>query len=259
MKTIITSLFLVSAFVLFGQKPLVYKGKIGSYPIEVQFTKCDTITGKFEGKYRYAKQKTFINLSGQLFENVIEMDEIVGKDTTGTWYLEYYSDSLLGYWAGKTKGFEVDLGYVSGKKSLLDQESIIDLSEKTSSKITGTYQVNYYFINVMWMDEQNYTPEVGYNGGTVSIQEIDDKQIEFGTEIICGPTYHFAIASGTAIKEGDSYVYKNEDGCEITIKIKDKLLEISANKGSFECGFGARAYLDHSLIKVSDKADFSEH
>jgi len=62
MKITVLYCLLLLSFKVFAQKPLIYKGKIGTYPIEVQFTKCDTISGKFEGRYRYAKKEKLPDL-----------------------------------------------------------------------------------------------------------------------------------------------------------------------------------------------------
>jgi hypothetical protein len=103
----------------------------------------------------------------------------------------------------------------------------------------------------MWYSEDNPSVEIGYNGGYVDIFSISEDSLTFIAEMVCGPTYHIAYAEGTAYKVGTNYVYKYEDECEITISFSEKKLKIIANK-SFECGFGARAYMDHELYKAND-------
>ena len=92
---------------------------------------------------------------------------------------------------------------------------------------------------------------MGFNGGTVDIKELSATEIEFNVEMVCGPTYHIAYAGGTAQKSGDEYIYTNENGCEIRIRFSDKKLTIQANS-TWDCEFGARAYLDHEVVKVGE-------
>ena len=79
--------------------------------------------------------------------------------------------------------------------------------------------------------------------------------------MVCGPTSHIAYASGKAVKKGNLYLYKanisgeDDKWCEITFTFRNKKVIAVAN-ASFECGFGARAYLDNELIKVDNKPSF---
>lgn len=249
-------MFLLSALTfgvtpLLGQKPLVYKGKIGSYAVEVQLKSCDSMSGKVNASYRYAKKKNALILRGELSGNVLNLDEIAGKDTTGSWFVVFENDSLTGYWIGKTTQYPVRLKYFSGDRKFIRVQDELSLNTRVSAAKTGRYEVSYYFINDMWFTAENPLLEVGYNGGYVKIKEISDTEIEFNAEMICGPTYHMAFAEGRAEKSGDEYIYTDENGCEIRIKFGAKKLTIQANN-SMDCGFGARAYLDHEVLKVKD-------
>jgi hypothetical protein len=103
----------------------------------------------------------------------------------------------------------------------------------------------------MWISEDNLKPELGYNGGLLTVKERKDRNIDFIVEVVCGPTYHIAFANGMAMKTGSMYVYQNEDGCSITFEFKDKRVAVESNS-SMDCGFGARAYLSHNFVKVND-------
>jgi len=54
------------------------------------------------------------------------------------------------------------------------------------------------------------------------------------------------------VREGDEYIYRNEDGCEIKVTFTEKTVKMIANN-SMDCGFGARAFLDHEFLKISDE------
>ncbi len=137
---------------------------------------------------------------------------------------------------------------------------VTERSALVSPGINGTYETEYYFINDMWFEEGKPDLEVGFNGGRAVIEKIDEDSLRFLVEVVCGPTYHIAYANGIAIRNPDAdqvYIYDNEDGCRIEILLDVKEVSMSANAG-MECGFGARAYLDHTFIKTKDEASFEE-
>ncbi|MFN5415444.1 MAG: hypothetical protein ACK5B9_00185 [Flavobacteriia bacterium] len=238
---------------LFSQQNLVYKGKIGSYPTQLTVDSCNSQTGAFYGKYNYEKKKSFLLLSGELSSPVLYLEEKSKDITTGFWYLTIEDDSIVGDWVNldNNKKYPVKLKYSKGNKKILNQKTDSDYNKEVSENISGTYKSTINFINDMWVDDDNLSPEIGFNGGSIIIKEIDKYSISFSVEMICGPTYHFAMAEGIAFIEGDHYIYKNEDGCEITFAFKNKTIIAKAND-SMNCGFGARAYLDHELLKVKD-------
>lgn len=243
--------FLLS-FTFFSQGNLVYTGKIGNFPIKLTIDSSNAETGAFYGKYNYAKKKTFLKLTGEYNPPTLYLKESFNNDTTADWYVEEIGDSIIGKWIGNGKSLAIRLVYKSGNKTLLKRKTELDFNKMVSEKISGKYAVNYNFINDMWVNEDNLYPEIGYNGGFVKIKELKNGDISFEIEMICGPTYHMAFSEGSATKESENnYLYKNEDGCEITFVFKDKKLAVKANE-SFKCGFGARAYLDHELWKVKD-------
>lgn len=243
-------IFLIS-FSFFSQGQLIYKGKIDKFSITMKLDSCNVETGAIYGRYHYSNKKPSLNLRGEFTTPVLYLQETLGQDTTGVWYLETLGDSLVGTWIGNGKSLAIKLVYKSGNKSILKRKTELDFNKTVSEKITGKYEVSYNFINDMWVNEENLYPEIGFNGGFVKVKELDNGNITFELEMVCGPTYHFAMAEGIAVKEGDHCIYKNEDGCEITFVFKDKKLSVKANN-SMSCQFGARAYLDHELWKVKD-------
>lgn len=242
--------FFQSAFISYSQKdsPLMYLGKIGNLNIEMSIVKNDFQTGKFQGKYRYNGKEAYLNLSGMYYSPCLHMEESYKDKVTGNFYLELVGDSLIGYWKNDLKVLDVKLAYKSGNQQLLSRKLPEDYVDEVSSSIEGTYESHLCFINDYWLPEQ---VEIGYNGAKATIKIIDEESIDINFEAICGPTYHFAIGSGIAIKEGDEYIYRNEDGCEIKVTFTEKAVKMIANN-SMDCGFGARAYLDHEFLKISD-------
>lgn len=244
-------LFILSIFNSYAQKdnPLIYFGEIGNLQIEMSIVKNDFQTGKFQGKYRYNGKESYLNLSGTYYSPCLHIEESYQNKVTGDFYLEQVGDSLIGYWKKNKKVMDVKLAYKSGDKKLLSRKLPEDYTEEVSSAIEGTYESHLYFINDYWLPEEL---EIGYNGAKASIKIIDEESIEINFEAICGPTYHFATGIGIAVKEGDEYIYRNEDGCEIKVTFTEKTVKMIANS-SMDCGFGARAFLDHEFLKISDK------
>lgn len=229
-----------------------YIGKIDSYPIELYIDSLDFIKGKVIAKYRYQNKKNYLKLTGEISNPVVYFEETFKGAVTGSWYLDIYKDSLLGRWIGNNKSLAMVLFRTENGK-LLQKKCPQDFSTEVSEKKTGKYFTEYHFINDLFVNEEQLIPEIGFNGGSVEVQELGADSIYFSAELICGPTYHFAIAEGVALKKEQDYICKIEDNCEITLHFESKKLYIKANKSAIDCGFGARAYLDHELYKVSEE------
>jgi hypothetical protein len=250
MRIVITLLF---AFVFtrsYAQEALRYQGFVGTYPVELLIENNDEEYGLVSGTYRYMKKTTYIEIQGEVGPPVVYLEEYVNGDTTGYWYLEMNGDSLTGKWVGNGLVYDVVLEYTTGDRSLLSRKTEHDYNKEVNGDLTGEYEVNEYFINDMWVTEENLHPELGYNGGVLTIEELDEGRIEFMVEAVCGPTYHIAYAEGIAEKSGSEYVYRNGE-CLITFTFNNKRVKVSA-ASSMDCEFGARAYLGHEFIKVSN-------
>jgi len=243
-------LFILSLFNSYAQKenPLMYLGKIGNLKIEMSIVKNDFQTGKFQGKYRYSGKEAYLTLSGTYYSPCLHIEESYKDKVTGDFYLELVGDSLIGFWKNDKKVLDVKLAYKSGNQQLLSRKLPKDYANQVSSSIEGTYESHLFFINDYWSPQQ---VEIGYNGAKATIKIIDEESIDINFEAICGPTYHFATGGGIAVKEGDEYIYRNEDGCEIKVRFTEKTVKMIANN-SMDCGFGARAFLDHEFLKISD-------
>jgi hypothetical protein len=234
---------------------ILLTGSIGDYPIEMEITSSDFDQSKFDGRYRYLSQKNYLNLQGTISGNCFYIEEFYNESQTGSFYLQLESDTLKGYWVMGKKVFNVELVEKEGEINLLLAKTPEEYSKEVSNSIIGTYQVGECFINDFFATDENPIYEIGWNGGSIVFEDAGDGNLKFNLEFICGPTYHMAFAEGIAKKEGDIYVYTDniydDEECRITFKFGEKTVYALANKG-FQCGFGARAYVDHELIKIKD-------
>ena len=237
---------------------VVLKGFVGTYPIEMTLRSSDKEKGLIEGEYNYKGKKNHLTLKGELLDGVIYMKEFYDGNQTGTFYLNHNDDTLFGTWVNNPKWFDVGLVIKSGNLNELYPKTVEVYAENTSSTVTGGYVYERYFINDMWFQENKPELEVGFNGGHAIIHELSPDSIEYTVEVICGPTYHFAFASGVAVRNGDRYIHEYDEGCTIYISFKNKDVLIESEDTGYACGFGARAYLSHTLTKVTDEYQFGE-
>lgn len=239
----------------FGQNSLKLDGKIGKYSIEMEINERDWKSGDISGKYRYAGKKSYLRLEGFTVNGDLVLEEYYDTTYTGVFYLSEENDKLIGKWidAKGVKWYDVSLAIGKGDRSLLRRKSLSDYQAETNNTISGSYGTDYYFINDMWFEEDKPNLELGFNGGFAVLDLISDDSLRVNANLICGPTYHFAYMSGIAVKQPDGkFKYANEDGCVIIVTVGEKEVELVANS-SMDCGFGARAHMDHTLIKVSDE------
>lgn len=233
---------------------LFLKGKIGTYKIEMEITNRDYITGDLEGKYNYKGKSAHLDLTGTTFNSGVILEETYEGEPTGTFYLSFIDEKLEGKWIHNKKWYDVELKVVSGDTTLLQSKTLEEYSQEVNNDLSGVYGTETYFMNDMWFSEETPQMEVGFNGGYLVLEQIHADSIRFETELICGPTYHFAVARGVAVLTDSCYLYQNDDGCiiEILPNTEEKTVFIEANS-SFDCGFGMRAHMYHSLIKVSNE------
>lgn len=243
---------------------LKLSGKIGDYPIEMVFSSTNWTTGKISGKYRYQSKTKYIELNGQIFGNCLQLTETVKGEVTGEFYLEREADTLYGKWLSTKRHYDVRLLIESGDRTILKSKSLSDYKSEVTDRINGTYHNAHYFLNDMFLTDQNIEMEIGFNGGLAVIEKISNDSIYFQVNVGCGPTYHIAFAEGIAVKNkgSEKYTFKieneySEDLCTITIVFGKKEVSFEATEG-FACGFGARAYLSHTFLKTSEAFEFDE-
>jgi hypothetical protein len=236
---------------------LFLKGDIGGYKVEMEISSSVFDSATFEGRYKYKSQENYLKLKGNNYGSCIYIEEYYNGETTGSFYLERAGDTLTGHWLNETKVFPVLLVISSGNRELLTYKTLEDYNAEVNDKIAGTYQISYSYINDYFVSEESpFAYEIGFNGGFIIFEEVGADSLKFELELICGPTYHFAMAEGIAVKQGDVFVYSEDpyewgESCNIVFKFGYKTVSAEA-ENSQSCGFGARAYVDHELIKVAD-------
>ena len=222
----------------------------------MEITSYDRITGDVQGRYKYEGKSEYLDLKGTSYGSVVVLQEYYNGNQTGEFFLTVEpldGQSLYGKWVGSNGNvFDVDLGYTDFTYPF-SIKSLTSFNKETNSDLSGVYGTETYYINDMWFTEDNPLLEVGFGGGYLALDPIDEDSLWFEAEFIVGPTYHFAYAKGIAINKDTCFVYKNEDGCVIEIWTNPSKKEVYIKGGSsMDCGFGARAHMDHHVVKVSD-------
>lgn len=260
LKNILLGIVLISMQAKAQFKPIELTGKIGKYPIEMFITQFDKSSKQFKGSYNYKGKKSALQIKGDIKGDCMSIEEFFKNKNTGSFYLSKEDgDSLKGYWKSENKDpLAVLLKYKNAETAKqLASNDVMTLNKNTSNDIDGTYKVEYYFVSDLFYPNI----EIVFNGGTANFKKLGNDSLQFLVDMVCGPTSHLAYASGKAVKKGNQYIYKanisgeDDKWCEITFTFSNKKVIAVAN-ASFECGFGARAYLDNELIKVSNKPSF---
>ncbi len=246
----------------FSQSHVWLKGKIGKYPIEMELWRTEQDTEhSLQGKYNYKGKTNSLTLEGNsLGKRVLQLDEYFKKENTGSFYLQMdEKDTLKGKWIAGKKHFDAYLTVSKGNfKDLLSYKNE-KLSRLTNEAIEGSYVEEHYFINDMWFTDENPQIEIGYNGGYLIIKEKHKDTLEFSLEKTCGPTYHFATASGKAYRINDStFQYRSKSDysdnyCMFQLIQGEKEIRIEQSSSSSACGFGARAYADGTFLKIKNQ------
>ena len=260
LKNMLLGIVLISMHANAQFKPVELTGKIGKYSIEMFITQFDKSTTQFTGSYNYKGKKGALQIKGEIKGDCITIDEFFKNKNTGSFYLSKEDgDSLKGYWKAENKDpLAVLLKYKNAETAKqLAPNDLITINKSTSNDIDGTYKVEQYFISDLFYPNIDLV----FNGGTANFKKLGKDSLQFLVEMVCGPTSHIAYASGKAVKKGNLYLYKanisgeDDKWCEITFTFSNKKVIAVAN-ASFDCGFGARAYLDNELIKVNNKPSF---
>ena len=255
MKTILALFFLMSVFSITSAAHTI-TGTIGKYPIEMLIETTNWETGDFTGKYRYEHKESYLELEGQVLGTVIYIEEFYKQEITGHFYLELKENQLTGKWLSGTKWYPVTLNVSREALPQLKRKTIADFSREASTFTTGTYRTENYYINDWWFSEEKPVLEIGFSGGDLILEEVHKDSLKFKVSVVCGPTYHIAYASGIAHRTKEQTyeclieAYEN-DSCFVYIELSDKGAHAWAI-GNYLCGFGARAYLDHEFVKISD-------
>lgn len=189
---------------------------------------------KFRGEQKaravYMNTKKIINMEAVYPSvGVFELTERIDGKPTGIWKLEAKEEDVLsGTWnsADGTKKMSVQLGMTS--------EPFDAFLPKGEVK-TGIYELR----------ELNEDPETKQEFPVIYSEELYVKNMAGNTVYfdlyIQGPPpgVHIGMINGMAEKVGNAYVYRNEEGCEITMTFSADAVTLSQKGRDFDCGFGA--------------------
>lgn len=264
-------LFILSCLVLMvlgASASVKLEGKIGGkYRFTMELVKS---TAKADigvrGRYQYVGKTASIDLEGNYFGGqVLHLTESVNGKQTGEFFIEDgESGGLTGKWIGGGKGLDLEIAVTSGDLKELAPYDLQSCIARANATKTGSYVAVNHFINDFFFSEENPALEVGFNGGVLTIKELDANSIEFSFDLTCGPTYHMAYLSGIAKRIGpNKYQYKDSpmgegEICEVTFLFGEKSVELDQQSGNVECGFGARAYAGGTFDKVNNVIPASE-
>lgn len=252
-------LFVVLGFIGHSNGHII-TGKIGEYPIEMEVEDVNWETGEINGKYRYASKTSYLQLKGGIMQNVIWLEESYKDKVTGTFYLALEGGKIAGKWISGVKWYEVVLDAPEATVAKMRTKNLSDYAQEVSKDVSGGYATETYFLNDMWFQEDNPQMEIGFNGGALVLEEMGNDSLRFSVNTVCGPTYHIAEATGIAHRIGHNafgclYSVYESDTCFVHIELLEKSAHVWA-EGNFACGFGARAYLDHTFTKITNRFDF---
>lgn len=253
MKQTICTIFVTLWAVAACADPVELRGAIGPYDIEAELQRID---GALVGRYRYAGRDAWIDLSGEAYgQDAIQLNESVGGEQTGAFFLGNEDGQLVGFWAGGGADFEAGLTPVRGDLlTLMEPEPPIDIS----NSITGQYAVGHYWVNDWFAP--NY--EIGFTGGTANVLQIAPNQIFVNFQFVVGPTYHIAAFQGGAKQTADgvfvhaSTLSGGDEPCRLVFSFDPNEMSIEDENTGYACQFGARAHANFNLMKISDMAEF---
>ncbi|WP_070137176.1 hypothetical protein [Crocinitomix algicola] len=260
----IIRLFFICAFIaklVPANSQVRVEGEIGKYPIAMVFSDLNYSTGVVNGRYRYKNQNNFLDLKGQIFGDCMYLEERFKNEVTGEFFLNLDRDSITGYWISGNSSHRVKLVTRPLDSTFFKVKTLEEFSQSCDMNIDGGYGNQNYFINDWFYSKDRPSVEMGFNGGTLLLEQIGEDSLKFDVNVVCGPTYHFASASGIAIRKSSNLFHSivkvmEGDTCQIWLEIEEKKVHVWASETSFSCGFGARAYLDHDFIKITNKSRF---
>ena len=256
--TFLYTLLIVSSFA-FASSTLKLTGTIGTYQIEMSLESNKSSQDTILGKYNYKGKTAYLTLHAVLYEgNTLYIKESYNGKTTGEFYLEHEEGNWSGKWVAGSKSYEVNLVATGGDLTAFHSYKSRIPDKDINSAITGEYTSEYYFVNDIWFTKENSYIDIGYNGGTVLVDELGEDSIKVAFETVSGPTFHIAIFSGVASKEGttkyifNAPLYEGEESCHVEFDFKEGQLEIVQVSSNMDCGFGARAHAGGFFTKVSN-------
>lgn len=247
--------------------PVTLRGEINErYAISMSLTrsKKDIYAESLQGYYAYNNSVGHLSLEGYMnSQGHFRLDEKDEKGTMTGYFIGEITEEnkMQGTWysGNNEKSFPFTLEGSDGKINLIEELSPKDLYGLGIKKIKrlGDYGMKgtYCWYSSHLTEGVSGRMEIIENEGTISIDRVDNNKFKFNLLAVCGPTYHIAMASGIAEKQGAHYVavVGNEyggDGCELIFKFTGRSVEIEQDSPGMACGFGARAYAGGTYEKV---------
>jgi len=239
-------------------EPVRMQGTIGPFDIVAELEALGGGADLVAGRYRYAGRAAWLTLQGEVFgRQAMEIVESADGQETGRFFLNVERDALRGYWAAGETHYPVVLPLAQGALAeLLPKPNVPEISPG----LVGKYFVGRHWVNDWFAP--NY--EIGFNGGTVNVAEIDADTLLVHFDFIVGPTYHFATFRGIARRTGaqtfehHAVLSGGSEPCHLTFRFEVGQLALSDNNGPWACQFGARAHANFTLEKISNTAEFHD-
>lgn len=158
-----------------------------------------------------------------------ELTEKINGKVTGIWKLAISEEDILtGTWSSP-----------DGKNIMPITLSRIE--DSFDSFLTPS-EVKSGFYELVYLNDDPETKEEFpiLNSEELYIKNMAGNSLYFDLYIQGSPPgVHIGMANGMANKVGNAYVYKNEDGCEITMLFADNKVTLSQNGSDMNCEFGA--------------------
>jgi hypothetical protein len=178
----------------------------------------------------YLNSKKIINMEAAFPEvGTFVLTEKIGGKSTGIWNVAVEEEDILsGTWSTPdgSKQMPVQLAMTDGDfDDFLSKEEI---------------KTGFYILK-----ELNEDPETKEEFPVVYSEDLFIKNMAGNTLYfdlyIQGPPpgVHMGMVNGMAVKSGNSYLYKNDEGCEITMSFAGDSVRLSQKGSDINCGFGA--------------------
>jgi hypothetical protein len=177
----------------------------------------------------YLNSKKIINMDAVFPNGGFLLTEKIGDKSTGIWNVAVEEEDILsGTWSSpdRSKQMPIQLAMTDG--------NFDDFLNKEEIK-TGFYVYK----------EVNEDAETKQEFPLVYSEELFVKNMAGNTVYFdlyiqgSPPGMHIGMVNGMAVKSGNSYLYKNDEGCEITMSFAADSVQLSQKGTDMNCGLGA--------------------
>jgi hypothetical protein len=193
----------------------------------------------------YLNSKKIINMEATFpSAGTFILTEKIGGKSTGIWNIAVEEEDILsGTWSAPdgSKKMPIQLGMTDG--------DFDDFLNKEEIK-TGFYV----------LQETNEDAETKQEFPLLYSEELFVKNMAGNTIYFdlyiqgSPPGMHVGMVNGMAEKSGNSYLYKNDEGCEITMSFAGDSVQLSQKGTDINCGFGANIGV-FGTLKIAVQGD----